>query len=208
MKAFEVDPNLPEAHYQLGWIYGYFHWNPKAAAKEFRRARELGMEPRSGRSPGPLSGRLRIRHQRIEEGSRERSSRLGPHLKLGTAYAWAHRHDEAIEVYRKAVELHPDSSEAHELLADAYAMKGNHREAVDEQKRALEKASLDDWAEELGRDFAALGWEKAQKNLNRKRLDEMTTLAKEERTSRPYRSPLCTFFWARRTKPSGGWTRR
>ena len=47
-------------------------------------------------------------------------------------------------------------------------MKGNHREAVDEQKRALEKASLDDWAEELGRDFAALGWEKAQKNLNRK----------------------------------------
>ncbi len=188
MKAFELDPNLPEAHSQLGWIYCYFYWNRDAAEKEFRRAKELRGE--SGPGPNGLLARYRGDFETAIRGSKSQLANdplaLGPHLKLGTAYTWAHRYDEAIEVYRKAVEFHPDSSEAHELLADAYASRGSHREAIDEQKKALERANLDDWAEELGRDFEALGWAKGQERLNRKRLDEMSALAKEGR----YVSPL------------------
>ncbi len=199
MKALELDPNHPASHVQLGWIYGFYHWNLEAAEKEFRRASELS----GGSAYGPIgdgwmsttdpSGEWAKYRGEFERSIKAAKSLLAndplslfAHLRLGTDYAWARRYDEAIEVYRAAVDLHPDSSEAHELLADAYASKRSYREAAEEQKKALEKANLDDWAEELGRDFGALGWEKAQQNLNRKRLDEMTALAGEGR----YVSPL------------------
>ncbi|MEO8585480.1 MAG: tetratricopeptide repeat protein, partial [Acidobacteriota bacterium] len=187
-KALDLDPDLPEGHSELGWIQTYFHWNLEAAEREFRRAAELNGRPQVGANG--LLARYRGDFNRAIEVARATLERepleLDAHLRLGTAYSWAGQYDKALEVYRKGLEIHPDSSEAHELLADAYAMKGSHGEAIGEQKRALGLANLDDWAEELGRDFAALGWEKAQRNLARKRLDEMTALAKEGR----YVSPL------------------
>jgi serine/threonine protein kinase/tetratricopeptide (TPR) repeat protein len=180
MKAFELDPSLPQAHEALAWVYLWYHWNLEAAERESQRG---NVRTESEPSFNQLVARYRGNFATaIAEGRRRVADDplgLGPRLKLGTDYAWARRYDEAIAVYREAIEVHPDSSQAHELLADAYAGKGKHEETVEELKKALELSQLDDWAEELGRDLASLGWERAQRNLTHKRLTELLEVAKE-----------------------------
>jgi tetratricopeptide (TPR) repeat protein len=47
------------------------------------------------------------------------------------------RLDEAIELYRKSISIHP-TAEAHTFLGWTYSFKGEYEEAIDECKRAIE----------------------------------------------------------------------
>jgi tetratricopeptide (TPR) repeat protein len=60
---------------------------------------------------------------------------------LGADYPVARRYDEAIEQFRKAIDLDPRFYYVHWNLAEALELKGNLREALAEYKKAVE---LDD----------------------------------------------------------------
>ncbi|HEX28644.1 TPA: tetratricopeptide repeat protein, partial [Candidatus Poribacteria bacterium] len=47
------------------------------------------------------------------------------------------RYDEAIEFYRRAIKISPDSAEAYIKLGMAYASKGMNDEAVEAYKEAI-----------------------------------------------------------------------
>ena len=63
------------------------------------------------------------------------SVRISQHL--GYALYCARSYDEAIQQYRKAVELDPNDAAVHEALGDAYERNGQYREAVEQWTKAM-----------------------------------------------------------------------
>ena len=71
-----------------------------------------------------------------------------------------------------------DDARLHDFLADVYARKGMHREAIAEEQKYLSLAGDEEAAEELGRDYAASGYDEAMKALYRKTLAFSEEVAK------------------------------
>jgi TolB-like protein/class 3 adenylate cyclase/Tfp pilus assembly protein PilF len=132
--ALSLAPDLAEAHAELGWIQMSHDWDWRGAEASYHRALEL--------APGDATV-LR------------RAAMLA--LNLG-------RVDEAIGLYRRAVEQDPLSAAAYANFGDAISAAGSLGEAELEYRKALELAphravtqaylALNLWAQ--GRDEAAL----------------------------------------------------
>jgi TolB-like protein/Tfp pilus assembly protein PilF len=132
--ALSLAPDLAEAHAELGWIQMSHDWDWRGAQASYRRALEL--------APGDATV-LR------------RAAMLA--LNLG-------RVDEAVGLYRRAVEQDPLSSAAYANFGDALGAAGSLGEAELGYRKALELApqravtrahlALNLWAQ--GRDEAAL----------------------------------------------------
>ncbi len=192
---------------------------PRGAPAPRRRLLPLLLELRSGESDGAkrcveaggamaraMRRRLRDRDRRREAESREGPSRPRSPPEPGDAYAWARRYDEAID----------GLSERHRapagLRAGARAARGCLRAQGEPPGggRGAEKGPRAVALRRLGRrSWSAISLPragtKAKRNLDRKRLDEKTAVAKEG----TYVSPLairrpprrCS---ARKTRPSDG----
>jgi tetratricopeptide (TPR) repeat protein len=107
-KALELDDNLGEAHAALGKLKLFFEWDMAGAEREFKRALELSPD------------------------SRECHNSYAMYLTV------AGRCDEAIDGYKRAVDLDPVSPAAHFMLGSwGYYCAGRYDEGIAENKKAL-----------------------------------------------------------------------
>ncbi len=168
MKALELDPNLPEAHEALAEhkLYSDRDYNWVEAEKLFRRVLELN--PSLPQAHGHL-GWLLLIYGRRDEGVAEmrRAVELDP---LNSLYAgwlasvqtggWYSPTVEAefgpgIELFKKCLELEPNSGDTWWALGQAYGTKRMYEESI----RAHEKAISADptWKWGLGVTYAQMG---------------------------------------------------
>jgi adenylate cyclase len=132
MKALGIDDSLAEAHVSLGFANCIYDWDWPAAARHFERA--LGLSPRYatahswhafylaalGRSDEALT---EAKHAFDLDPASPSANQL-----MGIQLLYARRFDEAIEQFRKALEM--DYHDAHLGLGQAYAANGMYQEAL------------------------------------------------------------------------------
>ncbi len=135
-KAAELDPNLAEAHVQVGWVKLLYDWDWAGAEEELHRAVELN--PGSAMAHEYYSCFLSAvgRHEEaIAEAQRaEGLDPLSPLMitNLGWRYASAGLYDKALGQYQKALDLEPNFGVARENRAEIYAAEGKPEKAVAE----------------------------------------------------------------------------
>src|SRR5205807_449108 len=101
---------------------------------------------------------------------------------LAAAFYFARNFDQAIEEYRKALELDPNHFLSHYSLGRIYSLKGLHREAIEEAQKsvALSGRSTETLAG-LAQAYAAAGMKEEMQEI----LDELNERSKERYVS-PY----------------------
>jgi len=141
-RALQLDGALSQAHAVLGSIHWQVDWDFVAAEKEFKQAIEL--------SPGDANVRF-LRGLFLNATGRsdeciseliigQRLDPLSPEvsLQLAMGYFFARRYDQAIDQFKEAIYLEPNSALAHSLLAANYARKGMYSEVISTGERASE----------------------------------------------------------------------
>jgi serine/threonine-protein kinase len=138
-KALQLDDSLAEAHTSLGMIKLSYDWDWAGAEHEFKRAMEL--------NPGyPLAYVMygqyltMVGRQTDAIPYFEKAHRLDPlfgQSYRGEGYScfMAHKYDEAIVQYRKALELEPDAITYFGLVL-ARAEEGDYATAISEAEKA------------------------------------------------------------------------
>ena len=141
MRALEFDSTLAEAHASLAHIHFEYDHDWAGAEREYRRALELNWNYAVAHHwyGGFLSGMAR-HDEALREAEIARS--LDPLSRIvqtwvGLRHYFAHRYDQAIVEYVKALELERDFAPAHWHLGWAYAAVGRTSEAVAAAERAL-----------------------------------------------------------------------
>ncbi len=138
LKALEIDQNLPEAHTALALIVQNYDWDWQTAEKEFRRAIELN--PNYATAHHWYAEHLMWRG-RFDEALQEseRARQLDP-LSLiiaadnGAILYFSRQYDRAIQKWRSVLEMDPDFSRAHLIMA-AYVEKGMFAEALADNEK-------------------------------------------------------------------------
>jgi adenylate cyclase len=135
-RALALDATLPEAHASLALVKLYYERDWGGAEEGFRHALEL--------SPGYSRARAWYAHYLASRGNTEAAltqiriaQELDPlsvsiHTTVGTVLYYARRYDEAIEQYRRALQLEPYFWPARLQLGAAYAQQGLHQDALAE----------------------------------------------------------------------------
>ncbi|HYK91791.1 MAG TPA: protein kinase [Acidobacteriota bacterium] len=138
-KALELDESLAEAHSSLAMIKFAYDWDWAGAERELKRALEL--------NPGYSLAYVRYGVYLTAVGRHidglpyfEKAQRLDPidpWAYAGVAYSYfmARKYGEAIEQYRKGLEIEPDPMMYFGLVL-ALAQKGDHATAVSEAEKA------------------------------------------------------------------------
>ena len=129
LKAISMDGTLAEAHASLGFVLGMYEWKWAESDKEFRRAIEL--DPASAEVHGNHAVGCLLPQGRLEEANAEfrRALELDPLHVLGN-YVFAFsllaggQYDQAIEQYKKTIELKPDFPDMWWDLGMAYGYRG------------------------------------------------------------------------------------
>jgi len=139
-RALELDDTLAEAHAALAWIE-MTDWNWMGAEQEFRRAIELNPNLPVARTwyAQFLSCMRRFEESFAQAEIARRLDPVSPDTSVHSAetYLNAGRVDEAIEFYRKVLELEPNYHIAHHNLARAYIEKEMYQEAIEELEKAM-----------------------------------------------------------------------
>lgn len=139
LKAIQLDDSLADAHKSLAYVRALYDFDWPGAEKEFKRAIQL--------NPGladahfgygivylaPL-GRIQdaVREMKLARSLDPLS--LATNTYLGFALQLDGKLDQAVEYYRKALELDPNFDEAHYHLSGVYVSRGMLKEASDELK--------------------------------------------------------------------------
>ena len=147
-QALQLDPDLAEAEALLAMVTALYDWDWEAAERSFMRAIQL--------KPGNAMahywyGYSLIHHARPEEARVEldRAARLDPlspdklwygAVSFAFAPPAARRHDRAVEVAQKTLELDPNFYPARVTIALAYQQTGRVADAVVETQRAYEQS--------------------------------------------------------------------
>jgi tetratricopeptide (TPR) repeat protein len=114
--ALRVAPHLPAAHLNLGLAYSSMPGRMQDAIEEYRKTIA---EYRTAAADGEREG-------------------WQPHFNLGLAYAqMAGREADAITEYRTAIQMKPDSAQAHFQLGNAFHKMGRLNEALTEYQSSL-----------------------------------------------------------------------
>jgi len=139
-RALELDDTLAEAHAALAWIE-MTDWNWMGAEEEFRRAIELNPNLPVARTwyAQFLSCIRRFEESLAQAEIARRLDPVSPDTSVHSAepYLNAGRVDEAIESYRKVLELEPNYHIAHHNLARAYIEKKMYQQAIEELEKAM-----------------------------------------------------------------------
>jgi tetratricopeptide (TPR) repeat protein len=143
-KALDLNPNLAEAHAQLGRIKTNYDWDWTGADAAYKRALEL--EPGNAdvvRGAAVLAGTL----GRFDEAITldRRAIELDPlglsaHYNLGIHAYYAGRWEEAEAALRKTLELNPQYPGAHFNLGRIYLARSKPEEALAEIQKEPEPA--------------------------------------------------------------------
>jgi serine/threonine protein kinase/Tfp pilus assembly protein PilF len=147
LKALELDDTLGEAHWVLGMVALEYEWDWGKAERELQLAIELN--PGSADSHHMYAVYL-VAMGRFEEANAEiTQARILDPLDHGMSSdaAWVllyqQEYDDAVEQYRRTLELEPTFSMAHRELARAYSHKGMHDEALAEAQEAVRLSNGD-----------------------------------------------------------------
>ena len=135
-RALSLEPDLAEAHGQLGWIRLVYDWDWRGAEASHRRALELAPGSAAAlrgaamlaHSLGRLEETIGLYHRALEQDPLSSSaySNLGFSLWSGDRFA------EAEESSRKAMELAPQGVGTHANLAVILLARGRSEEALAE----------------------------------------------------------------------------
>jgi len=144
-KAIEINPNHPEAHYNLGTTYGEKGILNEAIV-EFKKAIEINPNhPDAHNNLGTAYYHKGMYDEAIVEYRKAieiNPNHPGAHYNLGTAYRKKGMYDEAIDKFKKALEINPNLAMAHNNLAVAYYYyKGEYSLAIKHCDKAIELGS-------------------------------------------------------------------
>ena len=135
-KAIELDPNLGEAYASAGFASMFQEWDWRKAEENFKRAIEL--RPGYGTAHQWYATLLSITG-RVDEAKREmeRALEIDPMsanflADAGQMHYFAAEYAEAEAYCRKAVEVTPDFTFAHQYLFNIYLKTGKPDEAFEE----------------------------------------------------------------------------
>jgi len=141
LRALELDGGLAEAHTSLAYVTMAYNWDLAGAEREFQLANRS--------NPGYATARHWHAHcllaaGRLEEAAAEmrQAQNLDPlSLPVNVGVGWcsyfARRYDEAINQYRKTLELEPNFALAHQTMGMALARKHDYPKAIAEFQTAL-----------------------------------------------------------------------
>jgi TolB-like protein/DNA-binding winged helix-turn-helix (wHTH) protein/Tfp pilus assembly protein PilF len=140
-KALQLDDTLVEAHTTLARVFFAYDWDWPAAEKEFKRAIELNPRyaPAHQWYGGHLSATGRFREAEAEK---KRALELEPlslimNFEVGLASYFARDYDQAIDRFRKTLELDANFPPPYTFLAASYEQKGMFEEAMAASRRAV-----------------------------------------------------------------------
>jgi serine/threonine-protein kinase len=161
LKALELDDTLAEAHTALGVIKLY-SWEWREAEQEFNRAVALNPNyaPAYSWHGIFLAARGRVGEALAKMYRAREIDPLSPHISqnVGWVLMYAHQYDEAIEQYKRALQLDPNFLFARLRLAGAYQEKRMFREALSEFEHAIR---ISNWSPSalsgLGHAYAVAG---------------------------------------------------
>jgi len=140
-KALELEPMLAEPHGSLGLIAANYDWHWVEAEREYRQA--IALNPNYATAHHWYGEGCLVQQGRFDEAIAElkRAQELDPlssiiQTDLGVTYLFARQTDQAIEQFRRVLEMDPNFILAHQWLAEGYRYKGMLVEA----KREIEEA--------------------------------------------------------------------
>ncbi|HET9531740.1 MAG TPA: tetratricopeptide repeat protein [Blastocatellia bacterium] len=184
-KAIELDDELAEAYTSRAWIRLLYDWDWEGSERDFKRSIEL--------NPNYAVAALwhtvyLIATSRFDEAVKEinRALNIDPlSLIINTISGWpfyfSRRHDEAIAMYRKALEIEHSYFTAHFLLGNAYEQKGELDKALESLQKARQLDQTAMTLAGLGRAYGRLGSRKKAMEV----LDELDALSQTQYVS-PY----------------------
>jgi TolB-like protein/DNA-binding winged helix-turn-helix (wHTH) protein/Tfp pilus assembly protein PilF len=165
MKALELDDSVAEAHAALGWVKWQYDWDWTGAEKEFQRSIELSPNYAIGHGMYAL---YLDSMSRVDEGmaQHKRARELEPlsliiNTNAGEALYDTRQYDQAIEQYRKTLEIAPSFAPVHDDLAEVFERKGMYREAVAEWQVSLIANGELRLATAMGQAYTKSGYEGA-----------------------------------------------
>ena len=142
-RALALEPDLAEAHAEMGWIQMYHDWDWPGAEASYRRALEVApgnaaVLRRSGVLAlclGRLDEAIALARQAVEQDPLGAAA----YNNLGLALHANGRLAEAEAAFRKALELAPQRASAHAQLALILLAQGRDEEALAEALREPEE---------------------------------------------------------------------
>ncbi|HEX8747436.1 MAG TPA: protein kinase, partial [Pyrinomonadaceae bacterium] len=186
LKALEIDDTVAEAHTSFAFARMFFEWDWAGAEGEFKRAIELNPNYATAYQwYGRLLSALGRHNESIV--NLQMAQALDPlslsiNTGVGVSYYMAGRYEDAIEQYRKALEVNDAFTLAHEHLGSALLQLGRMEEGVAEFQKA---AQLDEGdiglRASLGQAYAVAGRREEAESI----LSELTGAARERYVS-PY----------------------
>jgi TolB-like protein/predicted Ser/Thr protein kinase len=184
-EAQKLDDSLAEVHWALAVLKDTRDWDWAGAEKEWQRA--LALDPQV-HFIHHYYATLHLRTlSRWDEAFAQMKEALvldplGLETNNGLAYTyyWARRYDDAIQQARKMLEIDPNYSGAHDLLADVYERKGLFPEAIAARQQLFRVHGLTEDADGLGQDFKTLGFEAVMRQQHESTLDQLKETAKTE----------------------------
>jgi serine/threonine protein kinase/tetratricopeptide (TPR) repeat protein len=138
-KALELDDSLAEAHASLGNVYLLYEWKWAESERELRRAIELN--PGFAQAHDWYGALLASIGRRTEWAKESRlAEELDPlspivHFDAGLNAFLSRQPDDAIQAFRRAIEIEPGFDMAHGWLALPYVQKGLIPEALREARQ-------------------------------------------------------------------------
>ena len=142
VRALELDPLLAEAHASLAWIQLLFDLDFISAEAELKRSLELNPNYSVARMWYGvfLITRSRFGEALVEVSEALKLDPLSPIINAvaGWPFYFMRDYEQAIDRYRKAIELEPNSLPAHYLLAATYVQANRADKAIQHMLRVLE----------------------------------------------------------------------
>ena len=142
LKAMQLDPTLGEAHVALGHIRLWLDWDWPGAEAEFKRG--IDLDPNSALAHNEYAMYLaavgRVGDSVAELGRARELDAASPivNTNLGWSLLYARRGQQAVEQFRKTVQMDPNYVSARWGLGVAYTQEALYAEAIAELKQAVE----------------------------------------------------------------------
>ncbi|HKR00679.1 MAG TPA: protein kinase [Pyrinomonadaceae bacterium] len=143
-RAIDIDPNLAEGYTSRAFVKLAYDWDWRGAESDFRRALELN--PRYATAHQWYAsylmqmGKYDLARREIEQA--QALDPLSPIINAnsGLYLYFAHKYDEAIEQYRRTLEINPRFGIAHYYLGLAHLQKKEFDKAIAEFKSVMSPA--------------------------------------------------------------------
>ncbi|SRR5581483_6059302 len=183
LKAIELDPELADGHVALAQVRLRYSWDWQAAEREVKRALELN--PGLAEAHDVYCEVLGV-VGRLDEALAEAklAFQLEPlwaemAMEVGAAYEGQHRYDEAIGMYRRALELDPQNGAgAMWAIGEVYREKGMPKETFEWWDKFWRASGLPERADLISNAYRTQGGDAAMKlfltTALQRRFDAMT----------------------------------